>query len=131
MARHYGWAEAGSAMSYVTGHILPDYRGGLNVVHNFGNSLTAESTGLFAASNTDGVFISRFGNDFLVYQQTRFGYSFGPKLLRAQVYWNMNATVDTQRQGWGVYSLIWRSSPQLPGWLLVPKCHISACSRTT
>jgi hypothetical protein len=23
-----GWAEAGSAMSYVTGQMLPDYRGG-------------------------------------------------------------------------------------------------------
>jgi Flp pilus assembly protein TadD len=95
-----GWAEAGSAMSYVTGHMLPDYRGGVNVARNFGNSLGAESNGLFAASNTDGVFISRFGNDFLVYQQTRFGYSWGPRLLRAQMYWNLNLTIDGQRQGW-------------------------------
>jgi len=94
------WAEAGSAMSYVTGHMLPDYRGGVSLARNFGKSLAAESNGLFAASNTDGVFISRFGNDFLVYQQTRFGYSWGPKLLRAQLYWNLNLTVDDQRQGW-------------------------------
>ena len=94
------WAEAGSAMSYVTGHMLPDYRGGVSVALNFGKSLGAESNGLFAASNTDGVFISRFGNDFLVYQQTRFGYSWGPKLLRVQMYWNLNLTIDGQRQGW-------------------------------
>jgi tetratricopeptide (TPR) repeat protein len=94
------WAEAGSAMSYVTGHILTDYRGGVSIARNFGKSLAAESNGLFAATNTDGVFISRFGNDFLVYQQTRFGYSWGPKLLRAQAYWNLNLTVDDQRQGW-------------------------------
>jgi Flp pilus assembly protein TadD len=95
-----GWAEAGSAVSYITGHVLSDYRGGLNVARNLGTSLTAESSGLFAASNTDALFISRFGNDFLLYQQTRFGYSFGPKLLRAQLYWNVNATVDSQREGW-------------------------------
>lgn len=95
-----GWAEAGSAMSYVTGHMLPDYRGGVSLARSFGKSLTAESPGLFAATNTDGVFISRFGNDFLVYQQTRFGYSWGPKLVRAQAYWNLNLTVDAQRQGW-------------------------------
>jgi tetratricopeptide (TPR) repeat protein len=94
------WAEAGSAMSYLTGHILPDYRGGVSMARNFGKSLAGESNGLFAATNTDGVFISRFGNDFLVYQQTRFGYSWGPKLLRAQAYWNLNLTVDDQRQGW-------------------------------
>ncbi len=95
-----GWAEAGSAMSYVTGHMLPDYRGGVSMARNFGKSLAAESPGLFAATNTDGVFISRFGNDFLVYQQTRFGYTWGPKLIRTQFYWNVNLTVDDQHQGW-------------------------------
>jgi hypothetical protein len=95
-----GWAEAGFAMSYATGHMLPDYRGGVSLARNFGKSLAAEANGLFGASNTDGVFISRFGNDFLVYQQTRFGYSWGPKLLRAQMYWNLNLTIDGQRQGW-------------------------------
>jgi len=95
-----GWAEAGSAMSYVTGHMLPDYRGGISIARNFGKSLTAESNGLFAVTNTDGVFISRFGNDFLVYQQTRFGYTWGPKLVRTQLYWNANLTLDDHRQGW-------------------------------
>jgi hypothetical protein len=94
------WAEAGSAMSYVTGHILPDYRGGVSAARNFGASLTSESSGIFTSLNTDGVFVSQFGNDFLLYQQTRFGFSSGPKLLRAQMYWNFNSTVDVQRQGW-------------------------------
>jgi hypothetical protein len=89
-----GWAEAGSAMSYATGHMLPDYRGGVSMSRNFGTSLAGESNGVFAGSNTDAVFVSRFGNDFLLYQQTRFGYSWGPKLLRAQLYWNLNLTVD-------------------------------------
>jgi Flp pilus assembly protein TadD len=99
-----GWAEVGSAMSYVTGHMLPDYRGGVSMAWNFGRSLAAESNGLFAATNTDGVFISRFGNDFLVYQQTRLGYTWGPKLVRAQAYWNFNLTVDSQRQGWANFA---------------------------
>ncbi|MBV9503639.1 MAG: tetratricopeptide repeat protein [Acidobacteriia bacterium] len=95
-----GWAEAGSAMSYVTGHMLPDYRGGVSIARNFGKILGAESPGPFAASNTDGVFISRFGNDFLVYEQIRMGYSMGPQVLRAQLYTNFNITVDARRQGW-------------------------------
>jgi hypothetical protein len=87
-------------MSYVTGHIVPDYRGGISAARNFGPSLTSESSGIFSALNTDGVFVSQFGNDFLLYQQTRLGFSSGPKLLRAQVYWNLNTTMDIHRQGW-------------------------------
>ena len=95
-----GWAEAGSAMSYVTGHLLPDYRGGISVTRGVGAALGGESSGWFLASTTDGVFLSRFGNDFLGYQQTRFGYTAGPPALRAQVYANANVTVDAKRQGW-------------------------------
>jgi Tfp pilus assembly protein PilF len=95
-----GWAEAGSAISYVKGHALPDYRGGVSMTRNFGKSLAAESSGLFAASNTDGVFISRFGNDSLIYQQMRLGYTAAPKVLHAQFYGNFNLTADAQRQGW-------------------------------
>ena len=95
-----GWAEAGSAMSYLTGHMLPDYRGGISMARNLGTTLGSESSGWFLASTTDAVFLSRFGNDFLVYQQTRFGYTTGPTLLRAQFQWNLNLTADTQRQHW-------------------------------
>jgi len=99
-----GWGEAGSAMSYVTGHMLPDYRGGISMSRAFGARLVGQSSGLFAASDTDGVFISRFGNDVLAYEQARFGYAFGPGALRTQVYWNANLTVDDQRQAWANFT---------------------------
>ena len=95
-----GWAEAGSAMSYLTGHMLPDYRGGVSIARNFGTTLTGESPGWFFASAGDAVFLSRFGNDLLLYQQTRSGYTAGPKSLRLQLHWNLNLTVDTKRQRW-------------------------------
>ena len=95
-----GWFEAGSAMSYATGHILPDYRGGLNYAHGLGRSLTAESSGWFADTAADAVFISRFGNDFLIYDETRVGYSMGPAAFRTQFFWSGNLTVDAQRQIW-------------------------------
>ncbi|MGO9230407.1 MAG: tetratricopeptide repeat protein [Bryobacteraceae bacterium] len=94
------WFEAGSAMGYATGHILPDYRGGVNYAHAIGRTLGSESSGWFADSTNDGVFISRFGNDFLVYDQSRAGYSMGRPALRAQFFWNVNLTIDTQRQMW-------------------------------
>ena len=71
---------------------------------NFGKSLIAKTPGLFAASNTDGVFISRFGNDFLMYEQMRVGYTIGPNLLRAQIYGNLNVTLDARRQGWANFA---------------------------
>jgi len=95
-----GWAEAGSAMSYLTGHMLPDYRGGVSVARNLGATLGGETSGLFVATTADAVFLSRFDNDFLLYQQTRAGYTAGPARLRAQFQWNFNVTADTQRQGW-------------------------------
>ncbi|HLK46630.1 MAG TPA: tetratricopeptide repeat protein [Bryobacteraceae bacterium] len=95
-----GWAEAGSAMSYLTGHMLPDYRGGLSMTRNFGATLDGEYSGWFVGSSTDAVFLSRFNNDFLFYQQTRLGYAIGPGLLRAQLHWNVNLTADSKRQRW-------------------------------
>ena len=97
------WFEAGSAMSYVTGHLLPDYRGGLNYAHAIGRTLGAESSGWFADTAADAVFISRFGNDFLVYDQSRFGYSMGPAAFRTQFFWNGNFTIDVRRQIWANY----------------------------
>jgi tetratricopeptide (TPR) repeat protein len=94
------WAEAGSAMSYITGHMLPDYRGGVSFSRSFGKNLGGDASGLFAALSSDGVFISRFGDDFLVYQQTRAGYTMGPKILRAQFQWNVNVTADVKGEGW-------------------------------
>jgi len=87
-------------MGYATGHILPDYRGGLNYAHLIGRSLNSESSGWFADTAADAVFISRFGNDFLIYDESRIGYSTGPLAFRMQFFWNGNFTIDTQRQIW-------------------------------
>jgi hypothetical protein len=95
-----GWAEAGSAISYISGHMLPDYRGGVSMARGVGHTLRGESSGWFADTTLDGVFVSRFGNDFLVYDQTRFGYALGPNTLRGQLAWNANLTFDSQRQYW-------------------------------
>ena len=95
-----GWFEAGSAMSYLTGHMLPDYRGGISAARGTGKTLGSESPGAFADTTLDAIFVSRFGNDSLVYSQSRFGYTLGPRELRMQVYFNANATVDTLRQYW-------------------------------
>ncbi len=87
-------------MSYLTGHMLPDYRGGVSAVRSMGRILTAESSGRFVDTTLDAIFVSRFGNDTLLYSQSRIGYTLGPRALRAQLYWNANATVDTERQYW-------------------------------
>ena len=95
-----GWAEAGWAISYITGHMLPDYRGGISAARGIGHTLRGESSGWFADTTLDAVFVSRFGNDFLVYDQSRLGYAFGPQTLRGQLSWNANLTFDSQRQYW-------------------------------
>jgi len=95
-----GWFEAGSAMSYLTGHMLPDYRGGISAARGIGKTLGGEAPGPFADSTLDAIFVSRFGNDFLAYSQSRVGYTLGPRQLRAQFYMNVNATVDDKREAW-------------------------------
>jgi tetratricopeptide (TPR) repeat protein len=91
------WAEAGSAVSYVTRHMLPDYRAGVSLARGTGRALGGESSGWFGDTTLDGVFISRYGNDFLLYQQSRAGYAAG---RQAQFYWNANVTVDSRGEGW-------------------------------
>jgi len=95
-----GWFEAGSAVGYLSGHMLPDYRGGISAARGIGHTLGGESTGFFADSTLDAIFVSRFGNDFLVYSQSRFGFTAGPRDFRAQFYMNGNLTFDDQRQYW-------------------------------
>jgi hypothetical protein len=36
----------------------------------------------------------------LFYDQSRVGYTAGPKGLRTQFYWNVNLTMDVRAQGW-------------------------------
>ncbi len=94
------WFEAGSAIGYRSGHMLPDYRGGVSAARAVGSALPGESSGWFAATTLDGVFLSRFGKDLLLYSQSRLGYSAGPRTFRSQVYGNANLTADNQRQYW-------------------------------
>jgi Tfp pilus assembly protein PilF len=94
------WGEAGSAMGYLTGHAKPDYRGGVSVVRGAGRRMGSEAGGWFADTTIDGVFISRFGNDFLMYVQGRLGYTTGLGTSQTQLYWNANLTADGSRQAW-------------------------------
>ena len=103
------WAEAGSAISYLShgpgaGHMLPDYRGGVALARGWGRLMGSTEPGMFFETNADGVFVSRFGNDVLMYSQNRLGYTFAPVRslgdFRAQLYWNANLTTDLNRQYW-------------------------------
>src|ERR1035441_3223379 len=88
-----GWFEAGSAMSYITGHMLPDYRGGASGQWH----RLPESAGWFVDTSLDALFISRFDDDFLVYGQSRMGYALS---RYTQLYWNANIPGDIKRQYW-------------------------------
>ncbi len=104
-----GWAEAGTAVSYLggrkdVGKAIPDYRGGVSFTKGFGRLLGADARGVFFETNADGVFLSRFGNDWLFYTQNRLGYTISPAEglggLQLQFYWNQNLTADVRGQYW-------------------------------
>jgi tetratricopeptide (TPR) repeat protein len=82
------WGEAGTSISYLKGHMLPDYRGGLSAARTF----RREGSRWNGGANLDALYISRFDHDFLAYLQTRAGYG--------GLYWNGNATIDARRQDW-------------------------------
>jgi hypothetical protein len=96
------WAEAGTAIGYLSHQMLPDYRGGVAFAKTFGVPLGGESSGRFFETNADGVYISRFGKDFLAISQNRLGYSFSA--LPVQLYWNGNITLDARRQYWANFA---------------------------
>ncbi len=98
-----GWFEAGEAVNYLPGRTdvgtaFPDYRGGVSFARGWGH--TIGSHGGFMETNDDGVFVSRFGDDFLIYSQNRIGYTLGS----VQAYWNFEVTTDTLRQYWANYA---------------------------
>ena len=107
-----GWFETGESLRYAPtysdpGRVVPDYRGGVSYAKGFGNLLSPGRRGWFAESNDDGIFVSRFGNDTLLYSQNRTGYTLrSTELLgfHAQVFWNWNATVDALGQYWANYA---------------------------
>jgi Flp pilus assembly protein TadD len=86
------WGEAGSALSYLRGHLSPDYRGGVSIARG----LHREASRWFADGTMDALYISRFNQDFLLYTQARAGYTLGP----VQLHWNGNLTMDAKRQDW-------------------------------
>jgi len=103
------WGEAGTAVSYLggrkdVGKAIPDYRGGVAFVKGFGKLLGSEASGAFFETNDDGVFVSRFDNDFLFYSQNRIGYTFAPidglGGFQIQFFWNQNLTADVRSQYW-------------------------------
>jgi tetratricopeptide (TPR) repeat protein len=90
-----GWFEAGEALRYRgapndLGRIVPDYRGGVA----YAKGIVAGRA--FAETNLDGIYVSRFANDMLLYSQTRTGFTFAP----AQLFWNWNLTVDSRGEYW-------------------------------
>ncbi|MGH9559687.1 MAG: tetratricopeptide repeat protein [Bryobacteraceae bacterium] len=99
-----GWFEAGEAMQYSARRIAPDYRGGVSYGKGFGGLLAPGARGFFAETNDDGIFVSRFGNDTLLYSQNRAGLTLrspeGFGGLHAQIYWNGDATVDALGEYW-------------------------------
>jgi Tfp pilus assembly protein PilF len=107
-----GWFEAGESLRYAPtasnpGKVVPDYRGGVAYAKGFGDLLVRGKHGLFAETNDDGIFVSRFGNDTLLYSQNRTGYTFqtaeGFGSFHAQLFWNWDATVDALGQYWANY----------------------------
>lgn len=104
-----GWFEAGEAFRYRTtpadtGRAVPDYRGGVSFGKGLGNLLANGSHGKFAETNLDGVFVSRFDNDSILYAQGRAGYTFRQlesfKGFHPQLLWNLNVTADLKSQYW-------------------------------
>ncbi|HLH43499.1 MAG TPA: tetratricopeptide repeat protein [Bryobacteraceae bacterium] len=104
-----GWFEAGESIFFRQtpqdrSRMKPDYRGGVSYGAGFGHLLASGSHGVFEESNIDGVFVSRFASDSLLYSQNRFGYTLrgaeGFGGFHLQALWNANLTADAQRQYW-------------------------------
>ncbi len=107
-----GWFEAGESVKYLpsrtdVGGAIPDYRGGISYAKGFGHMIGG-SHGFFAETNDDGVYVSRFQDDMLLYSQNRTGYTFSAAEsflggFQPQIYWNYNLTTDRERQYWANY----------------------------
>ena len=94
-----GWFEAGEAFSYrSTGSNRKDFRGGLAFARMW------KHRSLFAETNADGIFVSRFSNDMLVYSQSRTGIALPVfESSPIQLFWNHNVTVDLHGEYWANY----------------------------
>ena len=110
------WGEAGRAFSYAgnnpylnnnpaAGSGQADYRGGASYLRGWGTAANNGESGWFTETQADGVYVSRYDHDTLLYAQARRGYTLPdlPGRLRVQPMWNLNWTVDARRQWWGNY----------------------------
>ncbi len=107
-----GWFEAGESLRWApvagdAGRLIPDYRGGISYAKGVGNMLATGRHGWYSETNDDGIFVSRFGNDSLLYSQNRGGYTLrsreGSGGFHAQFYWNFDVTADLLGQYWANY----------------------------
>lgn len=109
--RLFVWGEAGRAFSYASntpasGPGQPDYRGGVSYLRGWGAAANNGESGWFSEAGGDGVYVSRYNNNFLMYGQARRGYTL-PALsggLYLQPLWNFNWTADAQREWWGNFA---------------------------
>jgi Flp pilus assembly protein TadD len=107
-----GWFEAGSAIRYETptptmGRTTPDYRGGVSYGKGFGHPLGGESPGWFFETNVDGIYVSRYQNDLILYAQTRAGVALPAAdalgAIQTQLFWNNNIIRDAKSLDWANY----------------------------
>jgi Tfp pilus assembly protein PilF len=110
-----GWFEAGESFranptTAEPGRAVPDYRGGVSFTKGIGNLLagggSSRSKGPFAETNDDGIYVSRFNKDTLLYSQNRAGFTMREMEstgFHGQAYWNANLTVDQKGQYWANY----------------------------
>jgi tetratricopeptide (TPR) repeat protein len=102
------WGEVGSAISYLdrphVGRMTRDYRGGVSFGKGFGHLLSGEAPGWFFETTADGVYVSRYENDLLLYWQTRIGLT-PPRLgtIETQLFWNDNFIRDAKGLEWANY----------------------------
>jgi len=118
--RAIGWFEAGIATSYLNGKHWSDYRGGVSWARTHGAALNGERPGWFLETAVDGVYISHFANDVILYAQARAGYTFGLPGARAQIFGRQNLTLDARGQYWANFA---ESGPGFrihPAWLPAP-----------
>ncbi len=113
------WGEAGESIGYLTGHALPDYRGGVTWSRTHGENIFSKERGFFWETNEDLVYVSRFDHDTLGYTQNRFGFTPVTLPLQTQFFWNFNVTGDLKRQTWANFGetgpgvrFHWTGTPQ-------------------
>jgi hypothetical protein len=79
-----GWAEAGNQVSFLNSRPVglqrsePDYRGGLSYGRVRGPKLFSKEPGGFFELTSDAVYLSRYGQNGVFYNQTKSGYQLPP-----------------------------------------------------